>query len=45
MTIWRWLSNRFGGVHDFGRLSLVIHDHGVNLSWVSGMVERWRIGR
>jgi len=44
-TIWRWLSNHFGGVHEFGRLWLVIHDHGVNLSWVSGRVERWRIGR
>jgi hypothetical protein len=42
---WRWVVRRIGGIYEIGKLSLVIHDRGVNLSWVDGLVERWRVGR
>lgn len=41
---WTRIVHRIGGVHDLWRLSLVIHDRGVHLSWVRDQVERWRIG-
>jgi hypothetical protein len=42
--IWRRIVHWIGGIYDCGRLSLIIHDHGVNVAWVIDRVEKWRIG-
>jgi hypothetical protein len=41
--IWPYIVNRIGGVHEFGRLWIVIYNDGLSVAWRQVEKIDWRI--
>jgi hypothetical protein len=40
---WTFIVRKIGGVHEFGRLWIVIHDHGLTIAWKQVEKFDWRL--
>lgn len=41
--LWPFVVNTIGGVHEFGRLWVVIHDRGISIAWRQVEKFDWRL--